>query len=224
MAKIETLKDTFDTAINPAVWGTYGQVSVESGRLRMNSITAYSGAYTQDRYDLRESAVAVQIAPAPFAPSREFSVTVTSITGDGALMAITGQYGTLFMRRKQSGNTDSYGDYNPADVWFRIRMTGTTLYWETSPNGFTWTTQWSATTSSDLSAVQLELSLGHWGTEVGEPPGYFDNVNTLPAATGWPKVWTGSAWTKKPAKVWTGSAWVQKPVKVWTGSAWKTVA
>ena len=43
------------------------------------------------------------------------------------------------------------------------------------------------------------------------------------AATGRPKVWTGSAWATKPAKVWTGSAWVEKPVKVWTGSSWETV-
>ena len=40
--------------------------------------------------------------------------------------------------------------------------------------------------------------------------------------TGYPKVWTGSAWASKPAKVWNGSAWVTKPVKVWTGSAWKS--
>lgn len=42
--------------------------------------------------------------------------------------------------------------------------------------------------------------------------------------TGYPKVWTGSAWASKPAKVWNGSAWVTKPVKVWTGSTWKTVS
>jgi hypothetical protein len=34
------------------------------------------------------------------------------------------------------------------------------------------------------------------------------------------KIWTGSAWTLKPAKVWSGSAWVEKPAKVWNGSMW----
>jgi hypothetical protein len=41
---------------------------------------------------------------------------------------------------------------------------------------------------------------------------------------GRPKVWTGSAWVKKPAKVWNGSAWVEKPVKVYNGSTWVTVS
>jgi len=45
-----------------------------------------------------------------------------------------------------------------------------------------------------------------------------------PASTGYPKVWTGSAWTKKPAKVWNGTTWAQKPVKVWTGSIWKVLS
>lgn len=40
------------------------------------------------------------------------------------------------------------------------------------------------------------------------------------AAAGRLKVWTGSAWDRKPAKVWSGSAWVTKPVKIWNGSAW----
>ena len=33
---------------------------------------------------------------------------------------------------------------------------------------------------------------------------------------GKPKVWSGTAWVKKPAKVWNGSAWVAEPVKLWT--------
>ena len=49
-------------------------------------------------------------------------------------------------------------------------------------------------------------------------------ATTAPTVTatvgGWIKVWTGSAWVKKPAKVWTGVAWVAKPNKKWNGSAW----
>lgn len=41
-----------------------------------------------------------------------------------------------------------------------------------------------------------------------------------PAELGYVKVWTGSAWVKKPVKVWNGTSWVIKPMKRWTGSAW----
>ena len=37
------------------------------------------------------------------------------------------------------------------------------------------------------------------------------------------KVWTGSAWVRKPTKVWTGSAWVAKPLFYWNGSQWVIV-
>lgn len=48
-------------------------------------------------------------------------------------------------------------------------------------------------------------------------------IVAAPAATGRPKVWTGSAWANKPAKVYMGAGpgWVEKPVKTWTGSTWK---
>jgi hypothetical protein len=40
---------------------------------------------------------------------------------------------------------------------------------------------------------------------------------------GRPKVYSGSAWVRKPMKVWSGSAWVTKPVKVYKNGAWALV-
>jgi hypothetical protein len=48
-------------------------------------------------------------------------------------------------------------------------------------------------------------------------------VTEGPGPLGWPQVWTGSAWVRKPVKVWTGSAWVTKPMKRWDGTTWKLV-
>jgi len=47
--------------------------------------------------------------------------------------------------------------------------------------------------------------------------------SSSPAAGGQPKIYSGSAFNKKPLKVYSGSAFNAKPVKVWTGSVWKTL-
>jgi hypothetical protein len=223
--KTEELVDTFATQIDPAVWGTYGEATWESGRLRCNSTTAYAGAYTLGSYDFRESFFLAQVVAPPAAASRETTITISGVSGYGAAFAVLNSPRQLMMRRKQAANSDTFLTYDPvAHAWLRVRLTGTTLGFDTSPDGVTWTQRRSITTTADLAAAQIEMSVGQWAAEADIQPGYFDNINSPPVvATGWPKVWTGSAWTKKPAKVWTGSAWVQKPVKVWTGSTWKTV-
>lgn len=223
--KIAALVDTFATQINPAVWGSYGAASWEAGRLRCDSTQAYAGVYSLTSYDLHESSFTVQVVAPPAAVSRETSVTLTGAGGNGAVFAVVNSPRQLLMRRKQAGNTDNWATYDPAaHAWLRVRLTGTTLFFEGSSDGTSWTVLSSIAMTADLSACEIELSVGQWAAEADVQPGYFDNVNNPPAAVGWPKVWTGSAWAKKPAKVWTGSAWVQKPVKVWTGTAWKTVA
>jgi hypothetical protein len=221
--KTAALVDTFATQIDPAVWGSYGEASWESGRLRCNSTTSYAGVYSLTSYDLHESSYTVQVVAPPAAASRETSVTLTGAGGNGATFAVINSPRQLLMRRKQSGNTDSTVTYDPAaHAWLRLRLTGTTLYFDASPNGVTWTNLNALSMTADLSACEIEMSVGQWAAESDVQPGYFDNVNNPPA--GWPEVWSGSAWVKKPAKVWSGSAWVQKPVKVWTGSTWKPVA
>ena len=72
--------------------------------------------------------------------------------------------------------------------------------------------------SENPGTFTTDVNTGNWiAYTLSVPPG------GAPAPEGKSKVWTGSAFEKKPAKVWTGSAWVEKPVKVWTGSVWKTL-
>jgi hypothetical protein len=48
------------------------------------------------------------------------------------------------------------------------------------------------------------------------------SASSPPATAGYAKIWTGTAWEKKPVKIWNGTQWVIKPVKHWTGTAWTT--
>jgi len=221
--KMETLSDDFATQINPSVWGSYNSVSWEAGRVRAVSVQAYSGVYTLSSFDLRESYAFAKVTPPPAATSRETMLSLSAaVHTEGVYFGVVGSPRSLMFRRRIGNvDTDSYAAYDPVQhVWLRVRLIGTTAYWDTAPDGVTWTNRFSITTTSNLSAVQFEMSVGQWAAETDTQPGYFDNVNVVPITGGRPKVWTGSAWANKPAKVWTGSAWVEKPVKVWSGSAW----
>ena len=225
ITKTETLTDTFET-LDAGKWGSYGTATVEGGRAKLVSIQAYSGLYSLSKYDLRESMVFAKVTPPPAAGSRETTLSASTAGGtDGAFFGITSSPPGLMMRRRVANvNTDSFLGYDPVEhAWLRIRLVGTSLYWDTSPDGVTWTNRHLLNTTAVLSQVQVELSCGQWATEADTQPGYFDNLNVPGVAGGRPKVWNGSAWVAKPVKVWNGSVWVEKPMKVWNGSAWELV-
>jgi hypothetical protein len=65
-----------------------------------------------------------------------------------------------------------------ADRFYRIREAGGTIYWETSPNGTTWTSRASAAnTGLDLSNVTPFWQGGHWNAADADGVAVFDNLN-----------------------------------------------
>lgn len=97
----------------------------------------------------------------------------------------------------------------------------------TATNGFTGLTKVTSNAGSSDRAVATEYkyvtSIGQYtanGTfnSNGSAVGMVQTFST--GRTGWPKVWSGSAWVAHPAKVWSGSAWVEHPIKGYDGSSW----
>lgn len=227
--KAHLLTDTFDTLDTATKWNTFGTPSVSGGILNLPCVSnVYSGVGTKTFYDLTESSLYVKVMP-PATPgtTRETAVSCSNSGNTYNIgMYVVETAPTLLMRLKQASvNSDATLPYDPvAHAWFRLRIEGSTGYWDTSPDGITWVNRRSAAvTPAQFMAITPELSVGQY-TDLGTyPVGYMDNLNIPPSVGSRPKVWTGSAWEKKPAKVWNGSAWVEKPMKVWTGSTWKTL-
>lgn len=231
--KIQTLVDSFDTSLDkttkwsgssaPVVWDT-------SARVKIPCTTAYSALATPGAgsYDLTGSFVFGQFAlPALGTGTREtfFEVIRGGVSNDKLSLYVSGA--NIAARRTNVGtNTNgSSQTYSPTThAWWRIRESAGTVFFDYSADGLTWNNLWSTAPGFAIINVWLSINSGYFGTETAADT-FIDNINVVPsgAATGWPKIWTGSQWAQKPLKVWTGSAWVQKPVKVWTGSAWKTL-
>ncbi|MFD5910240.1 hypothetical protein ACFWHL_16135 [Streptomyces massasporeus] len=200
MPSLSTLIDNFNTGTLGPEWGnSYGGTAVVGGRARVPCTTGYAGCQTAYAWTLAGATLYVQVPTAPAAGGATveayFAVTVQGATEGTrvgfSMNAVTGKLRCV-------SETDYWDDaaveltYDPvAHLWLRLREDGTSLYWDTSPNGSTWTNRRTLATPAwivaDAEACALDMSAHRdAGTaDVAE----FDLVNTLSNGA----VWTGSA-------------------------------
>ena len=184
--KTSTLVDTFDTQIDPATWSTWGGTVWEGGRVKAQPAVAtggYGGVYTVGEYDFTESTIFARVVPPQEATGRETMVQLYK-DDNNLIAAIISNWG-LFLRIRQGavntdGGTITY--HGAALAWIRLRMSGTTVYLDSSADGTTWYLQQSATTSLDMTSCKVYLMSGQWQAESAIVPAYFDNINTTVAA------------------------------------------
>jgi hypothetical protein len=190
-AKIDTFNDDFATSIDLYKWTVddgNAPVVWESGQAKLTcGISTYSWLTSLQAYDLRESSVFAKMTPpVQGRVTREFNLRLGNNDNvNRAYFIITNDPKQLAARvRINSVNSDAtWIPYDPvAHQWVRIRLVGTTMYWETSPNGSTWNAYWSTTVDPSLfSSVTIGLECGQWQTEVDTGSGYVDNINVAPA-------------------------------------------
>lgn len=98
-------------------------------------------------------------------------------------------------------------------LWWRVRAVGTTVYWDTSVDGVTWTNRhskdYSASPSMDLDAGVVYLEAGFYGTEPSPGVAQFDNLNVAPT----------SALAARRVMAKTAGGLVEINVRAWTGAA-----
>jgi hypothetical protein len=228
--KAETFVDDFSTGIDTAVWNaTAATASAGAVALAVTS-GGYPAVTTENKktLSLRGSSIYMQWVTVPaLGASNEIFFEMIANTNNSVSAFRSGSSTGITLRTRVGGtNTQVAG--TTTNGWWRLREAGGSVYLDTSPDGVAWTqllTKAHTLSAALLDAMYVNITAGDYGA-LGAKTVVIDNVNTTGApavADGRPKVWTGSAWAKKPVKVWTGAAWVEKPMKVWTGSTWKVL-
>jgi hypothetical protein len=197
---LSTLVDNFNAGTLGPEWGnSYGGTAVVGGRARVPCTTGYAGCQTAYAWTLAGATLFVQVPTAPAATGATveayFAVTVQGAT-EGTRVGFSMNAVTQLLRCVSE--TDYWDDdaveitYDPvAHLFLRIREDGTNLYWDTSPDGSTWTNRRTLATPAwivtDAEACALDMS-AHRDAGTADYA-EFDLVNTLSNGA----VWTASA-------------------------------
>jgi hypothetical protein len=181
VALIETLKDPLDSFT--ATWGgsntaTYSNTFI-GGRYRAGGSSTtplpYAKIESVASYTLTNSSVYVQVFPYVGSASFRTFMRLKNANGQDLYFGCNGI--NLLFSLDNGTTIPYYTPYNATnDAWWRIRHSGSTAYFETSPDRATWTTKY--TTSMDPTAdFQLELGVHVTGGLTTDLYSYFDNVN-----------------------------------------------
>lgn len=192
------LTDNFDdNIVDPVKWpdnynsGPGGLPTETGGRARVPADTGFAAYASEPIYRLSESHAFVEAFPPPGTGMIEaYSqlLIASNVAGTQIIFQIDAASSIVLMTVHvdfvdEGGSTIPY---DPAQhAWIRIRETGGTLYWDTAPDGRTWTTQHTDTAPSWVSDNDLQVQLlAHASPAVtGAPTGIyaeFDNFNLAP--------------------------------------------
>jgi hypothetical protein len=190
MPSLSTLQDNFNDGVIGANWGdSYGGVSEVGGRARVPLVAgAYAGYQTGRAWTFAGASVYLKLVTVPAASTGtdvSCNFLVTSST-DGTSIGF--KYNALTNVLRMQSNT-AYFDGAAVEItrdpvahlWLRLREDGTNVYWETAPNGSTWTIRRTLATPAwitaavDTTALDLYAFRDAGTTDFAE----YDNVNTL---------------------------------------------
>jgi hypothetical protein len=188
-----SLVDDFSSGIFNPVWSSWHDPSStisETGGQAVASIPAQTDAYagfdSKRLYDLRESAIYVDSKGTSSAANFTNFFQIVE-PGDGSTMIeMARQAGSLicqfFVTGVNSGNpvaTKTVAYDGTATRYWRVRLSGTTIHWETSPDASAWTEQFSASTTADRwHTVHVNLGAGYYGTAAAATTAAWSGIDT----------------------------------------------
>lgn len=194
------LEDDFDdNALDAAKWtegsgGSGTSIDEQNQQLEV-SISSGGNAYAwldgNNIYDMTDAYASVEVKDAGLQsdPESEAYMGVTdstSIDNDAVSWSINN--GVLRAQKSVGGVFDDNIDsvtYNSVDhAYLRIRAAGGTTYWETSPDGVVWTTQYSESNPIDLTAACPFIGAGAWDSLNSSSTVIFDNFLLAENGTG----------------------------------------
>lgn len=187
---LSALVDDFDDdSIDTARWpNNYGGVAESGGRFVIDCDSGqWSGLKSAAAYTLDGSFVLLRAYP-PAANTATVSylsvlVTTTVAGTDAGFNIDTASGGIAFMSRVGFSDPDAVFDtYSPTDhAWLRLRESGGTLYWETSPDGQAWTVRRTDDSPTWVGDGDLALVVESHRDAGTDNTAEVDNVNTVSA-------------------------------------------
>lgn len=191
MAFVSTLVDNFDSGFTVGVtWTDVNSadaflVAADTGRIKVEH-SATGGAYnvfeTVTTYDYTGSAAYLEVVDFGNQGGASAHEVIFSALNPG-----TGE------RTYFSASGGLLSAWTPAGIigaaitlnttthrWLRIRESGGTTFFDTAPDGTTWTNRWSVANPFTMTALRAQASTGCWQNDVTSYA-LFDNFNTLGA-------------------------------------------
>lgn len=189
---ISLLADNFTTQ-NNAKWTYSARASVVNGRLNLVRNVDYAGQIRSvlTNYSLQGSAYMVELVSCPTTTAGYSDNAITAYTsGDTQAVSFDvekgGPLGSTLSISAYIKTAGTWGSnlgtvaYDATAMrWLRIRETGGSLFWETSPDASTWTQRY--TTTAPWTPIGLQLSL-QAGDGAGETV-VWDNFNYTPVVS-----------------------------------------
>ncbi|MGW5426868.1 hypothetical protein ACWET9_06525 [Streptomyces sp. NPDC004059] len=188
MPSLSSLVDNFNDGVIGPDWGnSYGGAYEGGGLAHVPCTTGFAGLQTAYSWTFAGASFFVKVASVPAASTATEAycgVLVNSGT-DGTRIGFTIKLGTTLRMQNDVGYFDAAAveiAYDPvAHAFLRLREDGTNVYWDTSPDGTTWTNRrtlaspaWIATA---IDTCALDMS-AHRDAGVSDEATY-DLFNTL---------------------------------------------
>lgn len=185
-SKLETLVDDFnDNSRNVNLWpGSYGTLSETGGKAVITCDVNYNAYESGHAWQLDESGILFQVTP-PVSTTAQLSFAYAhdTVSGTDISFYLNMAVGELYCN-SQVGYSDAARTtltYNSTDhAWLRIRETADVLYWQTSPDGETWTTRRSLATPTWVRTHTTGLFYMQGYQPSGSSTFTVDNMNVLP--------------------------------------------
>jgi hypothetical protein len=189
---LAALQDGFDGgSLDTGLWVeslTSATSDVTSGVYALQPSGLIAGAWGQiisvNGYDVTSCAVLVQLVQALNNDGDAATLFTISSGGWQDSVGFRVSAGELRSRVMEASVETSFVT-TPYDAgqqqWLRLREDAGTLYFETSPDGSSWTEQFNAPTPSYIAQAYVTLAAGSWaGTAVTPGEAQFDNVDLAP--------------------------------------------
>jgi hypothetical protein len=203
MPSLSALVDNFNDGVIGPDWGnSYGGVTETGGRARVPCTTGFAGLQTAYSWTMAGASLFVKVASVPAASTATEAYCGVLVNGDasGTRIGFTIKaVGNLLRMQNDTGYFDATAveiTYDPVNhAFLRLREDGTNVYWDTSPDGSTWTNQrtlaspaWIAT-ALDVCALDLSAHRDAGTADYAE----YDLFNTLSDGAVYTATGTGSA-------------------------------
>jgi hypothetical protein len=186
-----SIVDSFKGTTTSALWARWyvnapETVTQGSGQLLFTlaqNAVAYGGYLSAASYRLTGSAILVQVPVIPNPTSQAQAYVSLDAPGSSGLQMLE-EGGQLIAQVTTAGTSKAVGSvlYDATQhAWWRIRESGGSVFWETAPDGKSWTTLvMTAVPAFGLDVLDVSLVGGTWEAEASPGKAVYSSLNLPP--------------------------------------------